>query len=208
MMRRLASTRARLRHSQVNAGTRFHIVLPVTAEAPTELVAGPAEAPADRGTVTAAAPAAHVRVTTPPADSVRAPRLAATPGRGRIFVVEDEAAVRELVRRALSKDGYEIRTAASAEDALEQLEGNLHAIDLLITDLVMPGINGHVLSQRLRSQRPDLKVVLMSGYSEEQVRRQTAADDDLTLLRKPFTVSQLAQTVAALTRSDVRAEAS
>ncbi|MEO7273797.1 MAG: ATP-binding protein, partial [Vicinamibacterales bacterium] len=129
-------------------------------------------------------------------------------GCGRILVVEDEGAVRTLVSRALTRRGYDIRVAASAEDALELLADPTITIDLLLSDVVMPGMNGHALAQQLRAERPNLKVILMSGYSEEQVRSQTAARDGLVLLRKPFAITTLEDAVSGMLTTDVTSLAS
>jgi CheY-like chemotaxis protein len=143
-----------------------------------------------------------------PAGFGGAPRGRRDDGRGRILVVEDEGAVRTLVSRALTRRGYDIRVAASAEDALDLLADPTIQIDLLLSDVVMPGMNGHALALKLRAERPDLKVILMSGYSEEQVRSQTAARDGLVLLRKPFAITTLEDAISSMLTADVASLAS
>jgi DNA-binding response OmpR family regulator len=105
-----------------------------------------------------------------------------------VLLVEDEAAVRELVERILRKAGFEV---IAAQDALVALRTASTAgpFDLLVSDVVMPGMNGIELARELRASRPDLRVLLISGYTEEAVGR--VGPDGLDLLAKPFTADEL-----------------
>ncbi len=115
-------------------------------------------------------------------------------GSERILLVEDEDAVRTFSERALTNKGYEIVSAESGENALEVLERqeNKH-IDLVVTDVVMPGMDGPTLVQRLRQQSPNLKIIFMSGYTEDKLKDHMG--ENIYFLPKPFTLKQLAAKV-------------
>jgi len=120
--------------------------------------------------------------------SAMLPAQPAQTGSETILLVEDESMVRSLVRRTLTLRGYAVFEAASGEEAMAQFGNAPDRIDLLLTDVVMPGINGRVLAERLTAQRPDLKVVFMSGYTEDTVLE---ARDQVHFLQKPFTPDAL-----------------
>lgn len=111
------------------------------------------------------------------------------PKHARILVVEDEEMVREVVQTMLERLGHEVTTASSAEDALEQKA----SFELLLTDVIMPGMSGRGLAEEMRRRNPDLKVVFMSGYSADHLER---LDFTSWFLQKPFTLPRMAQTVA------------
>jgi CheY-like chemotaxis protein len=106
-----------------------------------------------------------------------------------IMVVEDEDAIRTLTRRILSRQGYDVVEAMDPADAIERCASARP--DLLLTDVVMPGMSGKALSERLRETHPDLRVLFMSGYTDNVMDRYglDAAGD--TLLQKPFNGQQL-----------------
>ena len=108
----------------------------------------------------------------------------------RILFVEDEDSVRAFGVRALKKKGFDVVACNSAENALEQLEHDKNFC-LLITDMVMPGINGAELAARVREQIPAVKIILASGYSEEIARRELAGSQDFDFLAKPFSLGDL-----------------
>jgi two-component system cell cycle sensor histidine kinase/response regulator CckA len=115
-------------------------------------------------------------------------------GSERILLVEDEAAVRIFAQRALVNKGYEVLCAESGDRALELLETeDLDKIDLLITDVVMPGIDGPVLAQRVRQSSPNLKIIFMSGYTEDKLKEYMG--ENTYFLPKPFTLKGLAAKV-------------
>lgn len=115
-------------------------------------------------------------------------------GTARILLVEDEDAVRTFSSRALANKGYEVLTAETGEAALQLVEKeDLSSIDLLITDVIMPNMDGPALAQRLRQTSPKLKIIFMSGYTEEKLKDKV--DDDTTFLPKPFSLQKLAETV-------------
>lgn len=108
----------------------------------------------------------------------------------KILFVEDEDAVRSFGVRALQKKGYEVIGCNSAENALECVSQNMN-IDLLLTDMVMPGMSGAELTQALKEKLPKLKVILASGYSEEIVRQQLPDFDDFDFITKPYSLGDL-----------------
>ncbi|MBU3077432.1 hybrid sensor histidine kinase/response regulator [Sphingomonas quercus] len=113
-------------------------------------------------------------------------------GTGNILLVEDEDMVRAVAERALVRQGYRVRTAANGEDALEMLEANADPIDLLISDVMMPSMDGPTLAGHARRLMPDLPILFMSGYAEEQLRKSIDLDR-VHFLPKPFSVQQLAE---------------
>lgn len=112
-------------------------------------------------------------------------------GTERILLVEDEEAVRMFSKRALTNKGYEVLTADSGEAALTLMEKeeNKH-LDLLVTDVVMPNMDGPTLAQRIRQGSPDLKIIFISGYTEDKLKDHMG--DNIFFLPKPFTLKQLA----------------
>jgi two-component system, cell cycle sensor histidine kinase and response regulator CckA len=114
-------------------------------------------------------------------------------GSGTILVVEDEDMVRNVAERALARHGYTVLTAAHGEEALEVLAAN-GEIDLLVSDVVMPTMDGPTLVRHARERFPDLPILFMSGYAEEQLRKSIDLDR-VHFLPKPFSVKQLAEAV-------------
>jgi two-component system cell cycle sensor histidine kinase/response regulator CckA len=112
-------------------------------------------------------------------------------GSGTVLLVEDEPMVRSVAERALTRHGYKVITADNGEDALEVL-GRGEEIDLLISDVVMPGMDGPTMVAEARQSRPDLKVLFMSGYAEEQLRESLNVEN-VSFLPKPFSVQDLAE---------------
>ncbi len=111
-----------------------------------------------------------------------------------ILVVEDEPAIRELISTSLGSRGYSILTAASAEEALDMVGDRKVPIDLLVTDVVLTGLTGPALSDRLAEHYPGLKVLFMTGYGHD-VLGHHAAVDDMEIIHKPFSLSELAHRV-------------
>jgi two-component system cell cycle sensor histidine kinase/response regulator CckA len=112
-------------------------------------------------------------------------------GSGTVLLVEDEATVRGVAERALTRHGYTVITADNGEDALEVLARG-EEIDLLISDVVMPGMDGPTMVKQARQDRPDLKILFMSGYAEEQLRKSINVEN-VGFLPKPFSVQELAE---------------
>jgi CheY-like chemotaxis protein len=112
-------------------------------------------------------------------------------------VVEDEAAVREIACAILADLGYRVLEAADGDEALRVLGADASAIDLLLTDVVLPGkVRGRELSERVLALRPDVRVLFMSGYTENSIVHHGRLDDGVHLLGKPFKREQLALKVA------------
>lgn len=115
-----------------------------------------------------------------------------TTGAGTILLVEDEDAVRLFSARALRAKGYKVLEARTGEAALELLDVVDDFIDLMITDAMMPEMDGPTLIKEMREQRPDLPVICISGYAEETFRDKLGESDDIHFLPKPFSLDQLA----------------
>jgi len=112
-----------------------------------------------------------------------------------ILLVEDEESVRTLSRRVLEKHGYRVLEASSGEVALEKLRECAERIHLLLTDLVMPAMAGTELASRLKAEHPDLRVLFMSGYTDDAVVRSGLLSRGHAFLQKPFTPSGLVRKV-------------
>jgi two-component system cell cycle sensor histidine kinase/response regulator CckA len=112
-------------------------------------------------------------------------------GTGTILLVEDEDMVRAVAERALTRQGYTVLTAENGEAALELIASSDRP-DLLISDVVMPTMDGPTMVARVRRRYPDLPILFMSGYAEEQLRRSIDLDH-VAFLPKPFSVQQLAE---------------
>ena len=112
----------------------------------------------------------------------------------RILFVEDEDSVRSFAVRALKKKGYEVIGCNSAENALEQLEKEQN-FQLLVTDMVMPGMNGIELANKVKQLIPDIKIILASGYSEEIARNEISADSNFEFMAKPFSLGDLTKKI-------------
>ena len=112
-----------------------------------------------------------------------------------ILLVEDEEMVRELVLEGLRRDGYSVLAASNAMEMLSALERRSRPIDLLLTDLMMPGMNGMELARRLMPLHPGMKVLLMSGYSEEEIGKFVQNEPGTVFLQKPVTPSLISRKV-------------
>jgi len=154
--------------SKVNKGTVFHLYLPRANEAEEEDVEED-----------------EIIEESKPQDLT---------GTERILLVEDEDAVRTFSQRALANKGYEVLAADCGESALALLEKEKDKpIDLLITDVVMPNMDGPTLAQRIRQDSPELKIIFISGYTEDRLKDHMG--ENIYFLPKPFTLKQLAQKV-------------
>jgi two-component system cell cycle sensor histidine kinase/response regulator CckA len=116
-------------------------------------------------------------------------------GKGTLLLVEDEDAVRAFAARALANRGYTVLEAGDGVKGLEIVQQHAGPIDLVITDVVMPNMDGPALLQEIRNHRPDIRIVFMSGYAEEAFRKSMQRDEGFTFLPKPFSLKQLASTV-------------
>jgi len=152
-------------YSEVGHGTTFKLYLPRVEEL-AERASQPAQAPA------------------------RAAR-----GTETVLVVEDEAPVRSVARQVLERHGYTVLEAPSAEAALDIVTRYSGTIHLLLTDVVMPGLNGRELANRLAGLRPDAKVIFMSGYTDDAVTRHGVLEPGSAYVQKPFTPDAIARKV-------------
>ncbi len=133
-----------------------------------------------------------------PDAGAREATVIAPPSAATILVVEDEAGVRTLAERVLENEGYRVVSASSGSEALAALDSLDELPRLLITDMVMPGMDGRVLAEKLRRKCPDCRVLLMSGYTEDVVIREHKLGPDTSFLAKPFTPTDLSRRVAEL----------
>jgi PAS domain S-box-containing protein len=123
--------------------------------------------------------------------SARAGAQRAEPGTETILVVEDEANLRALARQFLEKQGYKVIEAADGAVAMQIAVAHEGVIHLLLTDVIMPGMNGRELAQRIAEIRPNVKILYMSGYTENVVGHNGTLDAGVRLLQKPFTLRDL-----------------
>lgn len=116
-------------------------------------------------------------------------------GKGRILLVEDEDAVRNIAAKTLAKRGYDVTEAEDGEEAFEILEDEEEPFDLLISDVVMPGLDGPGLLDKARDMLTNTRIVFISGYAAEQFSKTLSEEQDISFLPKPFTLTQLAEKV-------------
>lgn len=126
-----------------------------------------------------------------------------TEGSETILVVEDEEVVRQLICTVLGEAGYEILQAESSEAALALARKRRESIHLLVTDIVMPGMNGPALARALSEHQPSLKILYVSGYSDNDISAHGVVDPGLLVLQKPFTQQTLSHKVREILDSDV-----
>ena len=112
-----------------------------------------------------------------------------------VLVVDDEPAVRVITKRILQRSGYAVLEAAGGVEALDTLREHPGPVHLLLTDVIMPEMNGREVAQRVRGQRPGIRVVFMSGYSPEAIAHDGLLDEGAAFVRKPFESGLLLQTV-------------
>jgi CheY-like chemotaxis protein len=115
----------------------------------------------------------------------------------RILLADDDASTRELVKRALEAEGHSVEVAQDGTEALEKLKSHAGAVDVLVSDVHMPGVDGIALASRAVEQG-GVKVLLMSGFPEELDRARKIKAERLSVLSKPFTLEQVRAAVRAL----------
>jgi CheY-like chemotaxis protein len=117
-------------------------------------------------------------------------------GVGIVLMVEDEPSVREFARRVLDRQGHTLLTAGNGDEALRAAAAWEGSIDVLLTDIVMPGMHGQVLAAKLLKARPDIRVVFMSGYAEDSIPALDRLATPAAFLAKPFSSATLTEAVA------------
>jgi len=125
---------------------------------------------------------------------------AASGGSETVLLVEDEESVRQLVRETLQAKGYQVLEAENGEAALLIANAHQGSIDVLITDVVMPGMSGRELSKKLYEARPKTKVLYLSGYTEDAIMHQGVFEAGTAFLQKPFTLQMLSRKVRDVLR--------
>jgi two-component system cell cycle sensor histidine kinase/response regulator CckA len=136
-------------------------------------------------------------VTSDPVLADTGPSTMAPRGMGeQVLVVEDEEAVRAVVTRALTEAGYRVLEAASGEAALDLLAGRKEGVDLLLTDVVLKGINGRELATRITRLKPDLPVIFISGYTDGEIARRGLLEPEAAFIQKPFSPDTIVRAVA------------
>jgi two-component system cell cycle sensor histidine kinase/response regulator CckA len=158
--------------STPGVGTTFKVYIPTSTEKDKQV-----------------APARKIPVVVKPAD---------LSGQGNILFVEDEAAVRTISAKTLRKRGYTVTEAGDGEEAYEILEDATEPFDLMISDVVMPGMDGPTLLKQGRTLLGDARIVFISGYAEEEFSDLLAEEPDVTFLPKPFTLTQLLEKVKSV----------
>ncbi len=124
-------------------------------------------------------------------------------GGGTILLVEDEDMVRAVAERALARQGYTIVTASDGDEGLEAFRADPDRFDMVLTDVVMPSMDGPAMARDIRKQRPSLPILFMSGYAEEQLRSEIDIEN-MHFIAKPFSVKQIGEKVGAVLGQVVR----
>jgi CheY-like chemotaxis protein len=139
-----------------------------------------------------------------PAESASANHQAHVAGGGSetVLLVEDEESVRQLVHETLQARGYRVIEAENGEAGLRVAAEHTGTIDLMITDVVMPGMNGRELAKRLAASRPQIKVLYLSGYTEEAIIQEGGMEPGTAFLQKPFTLQVLSRKVREVLRGE------
>jgi two-component system cell cycle sensor histidine kinase/response regulator CckA len=126
---------------------------------------------------------------------VETAEIADLTGTATILLVEDEEAVRAFAARALASRGYKVFEANSGVEALEVMKESGGTIDLVVSDVVMPELDGPSMLRELRKTRPDLKIIFISGYAEDAFKKNLPEGEKFHFLPKPFSLKQLAVAV-------------
>lgn len=116
----------------------------------------------------------------------------------KILLADDDAAVRDLVKRALTSDGHTVHMTEDGAEALEYLEAHYESVDLIVTDVDMPALDGITLCERALVVKPSLGIVLMSGFSDQLDRAGNLKARRITPISKPFSLEQIKHTVRAI----------
>ena len=164
--------------SEPGKGTRFSIYLPRHMEEA-------APAPADKAV--------------PEADAAAPVDLS---GEGTVLLVEDEFSIRAFATQALKARGYEVLAAETGAEALELIDGHDGPVDVVVSDVVMPEMDGPTLLKELRRRQPDIRILFMSGYAEDAFKKNLDPDAEFHFLPKPFNLPELAEAVKRVIQGD------
>lgn len=116
----------------------------------------------------------------------------------RILLADDDGTVRDLVNRALSSEGHSVHVTQDGAEALEYFEANAGIVDIIVTDIDMPALDGVGFAETALKRKPDVAVVLMSGYSEQLDRAGRLKARRITSISKPFSLEQIKQAVRSV----------
>jgi two-component system, cell cycle sensor histidine kinase and response regulator CckA len=179
--------------SVVHEGTTFRIFLPRHIPGVEELAeqAAETEAPAITQTMVAADQVRRAAGAGAPAKAASADLT----GEGTILLVEDEEGLRALNARGLTSRGYTVLEASNGVEAIDVLEKSGKPVDLVVSDVVMPEMDGPTLARELRNRNPDLKIIFVSGYAEDAFQKNLPEHGQFAFLPKPFTLKQLVAAV-------------
>ncbi|WP_394703016.1 cell cycle histidine kinase CckA [uncultured Cohaesibacter sp.] len=174
--------------SEMGEGTTFRIFLPryVEAAKPQVIDAEPGDGADEQGQASASDKDGGDDANDAP------PAITDLTGSATILLVEDEEAVRAFAARALASRGYQVYEAGSGAEALELIHEIDEPLDLVVSDVVMPEMDGPTMLGELRKLKPELKVIFMSGYAEEAFRKNLPDNEEFGFLPKPFSLKQLA----------------
>ena len=168
--------------SAVGEGATFRIFLPRHVAAAGETASSEVEAPAIAGALAAADQVKHAAGTD-------------LTGEGTILLVEDEEGLRALNARGLASRGYTVLEAGNGIEAIEVLESSDRPVDIVVSDVVMPEMDGPTLARELRTRNPNLKIIFVSGYAEDAFQKHLPESGKFGFLPKPFTLKQLVAAV-------------
>ncbi|MDZ7373483.1 MAG: PAS domain S-box protein [candidate division KSB1 bacterium] len=118
-----------------------------------------------------------------------------------VLLIEDDEKVRQLTRRAIARLGFRVLCAASGQEALELLRNRAEKIDLVVSDVIMPGLHGPELAEEIRKLRPEVKIIFMSGYPASTLQRQAKWNGQI-LLQKPFDLDELSRVLLSLSQEE------
>lgn len=123
-----------------------------------------------------------------------------------VLVVEDEPAIREMCGLMLEKLGYRVLTAENPEEALRIAKAHEGKIDLLLTDVVMPGMNGREMTQQIRTLYPEIRTLFMSGYTADVIAHRGVLEEEVQFLQKPFSIHDLGPKIREILKKTKPAE--
>lgn len=173
--------------SQPGHGSAFRVLFPASTERSAK---GSTETTTAKGSTETTA-----KGSTETKESMSTPGTEPTHGSGSILVVDDEETIRLVAKAVLERFGFDVKTAVDGKHALEIFGPQGDEFSAVLLDLTMPRLDGHETFSEMRRIRPDVKVILMSGYNERDLAHRLPMDDLAGFLKKPFRVTDLAKKV-------------